>query len=283
MASTVEILFVGLCSFLNMDNSVNYMPPPSVIMHRVPTMKHVAFIAWDEAETKLDDAANLPVLRTKKGRPFIMLDAEEISLNDDFSALPTLDATFKNGVARLSKYANLSAVPVFDQRRVPIKGHLPDGAVEQAYLEFGSGTISSDWETEKEFVFRDTKTATPADATPRKYHRRVHYVFPAAANALTVVLRKFDNSAHRRLVFRPVSGTNTRVWIGNSMDIDEDLNPTPPIKNKTAIHFAAFYDTLAVQPAKVFVPVIEGTITPPVGAPPAGGSGTGYCGPDNQP
>jgi hypothetical protein len=309
MASTVEILFVGLCSFLNMENKVNYMPPPSVVMHRVdPATNHVTFIAWKESETTLDNAANLPVMRTRNQTPFIMVDAEEISLNNDLSELPTLDATFKDHVARLTKYANLAATPLFDQTRVPLPGRMPSPKVEQAYLEFGKGTVSSDWPTSRTFVFRDDEL-NAADETARTYDRRVLYTYPTAADALAIVLRKFDNSTHRRLVFRPAAGTTVRVWIGNSTDIDEDMSETPKITNDFAEHFRFFYDTLALPPATQYIPVAEdGTTTSKeararrqsaaknshtrhsaradatqLDDPPAGGSGTGYCGPDNQP
>jgi hypothetical protein len=92
---------------------------------------------------------------------------------------------------------------------------------------------------------------------------------------------KYDNSSLRRLVFKPVSGTKVTIWMGNSMDIDEDMDPNPPDTNPIASHFKFFYDTLAVKPT-IYIPIAEGNGS---NSPhnPATGNATGYCGPDGQP
>jgi hypothetical protein len=285
MATTsVEILFVGLCSFLNMNNQYSFMPPPSVVLHRTDqSMKHQAFIAWDQNSVALQNAASFPVLYTKNGTAFLKVDSEELALNDDQSAGPTFvdQTTFFKSVPRITLYGDLPQTPDFEPKHVPPKGQMPDPGAEAAYLEFGNGTISSDWQTEKQYVFRDGN-GVAMDTTARYYHRRVKYAYTASGNALVIVARKFDNSLRRKLIFKPISGTAVTVWIGNSMNIDEDMNPTPPIKNKIAAHFKFFYGTLLNPPSTLYVPVIEGPLTP-LQKPPAGGAGTGYCGPDNQP
>jgi hypothetical protein len=286
MASTsVEIFFVGLCSFLNMHNDVAYMPPPSVIMHRVSdtTMKHTPFIAWDDKLFDLQNAANFPVRHTKNGTAFLTFDGEELSLNDDQSALPDVDAaTFDKYVAHIMKYGDLSETPLFDPAHVPGPGKLPSATAEAVYLEFGSGKITSDWDTEKTYIFHNQDNNDVVDNTARKYHRRIRYAYTAGSDFVVITARKFDNSSHRKLIFKPKSGTAVTLWMGNSMNIDEDMTQMPPLKSKAAKHFAFLYETLAVKPTKIYIPVIEGDITPqtnPVG----GGSGTGYCGPDGQP
>jgi hypothetical protein len=279
MATTVDILIVGLCSFLNMHDKVSYMPPPSVILHRPPAMikMHTPYIAWKDTETTLENAGGYPVQKTTNGTKFLVLDGEELTLNDDHSGLPKIDATFDNNVASIMKFGNLQATPVFNQKLVPLKGNLPDSSKVAAYVEFGHGTISSDWQTEKQYIFRDSG-GVAVDATPRNYDRRVLYTYQADP-ALVILARKFDGSARRRLVFTPTTGTTVIVWLGNSVNIDEDMLQKPPITTTTGDHFAAFYDTLAVMPT-VLIPVLNGAAP---STQPAGGLGTGYCGPDNQP
>ncbi|MCU1229193.1 MAG: hypothetical protein JWO97_2077 [Acidobacteria bacterium] len=283
-STTVEIFFVGLCSFLNMHNDYQYMPPPSVVMHRVdPSMKHVAFIAWNDADVVLDGAANFPVRKTKNGEFFLTLDGEELSLNDDTSGMPTVDkADFDANIASIMKYGDLPETPLFDPAHVPDRGKLPNTTGEAAYLEFGKGTITTDWPTRYKYIFREQTSGTAVNTTARPYNRRIKYAYTAGSDSVVITARKFDNSSRRKLVFKPRTGTAVTLWMGNSMNIDEDMMETPPVYNKSATHFEHLYNTLAVKPTKIYIPVIDGTFTPDP-KPPGGGAGTGYCGPDGQP
>src|SRR4051794_15695609 len=112
MATTVEIMFVGLCSFLNMKNATDpNLPAPSVIVHRVPgghgaDMQHTAYIAFDRTKMKVTGATAKQV--TNSNFSFIPLDGQKLTLIDaDMTATPKIDATFDTDVARFSQYAKL--------------------------------------------------------------------------------------------------------------------------------------------------------------------------------
>jgi hypothetical protein len=148
-----------------MRDNVAYMPPPSVVAHKAA--EHVPFIAWKDSEAVFENTANIKVEQTADGTNFIVLDQEQLFLNDDQTAPPTIDTSFDDHVAHVTSYAKLSSPPVFDQDHVPLKGHLPEGRAESSYLEFGHGKIESDWDTSKLFVFRD-KNGVASDPTPRR-------------------------------------------------------------------------------------------------------------------
>lgn len=288
---TVNIRFVGLCSFLNMYDKEAYMPPPSVVLHKTPD--HMAMLAWNEQDTHLVfPVFNPPPPPSPQfGFSSVNLAGEELTLNNDMSSTPNVDSSsFGKHIATILKYGNLKSVPVFDQKHVPLPGQKPDLAAESAFMRFGDGDISSDWETQYPYIFQDK--AGNASTNSRKYHRRVTYTFDIADVALIVTADKFDQTSSRAFTFKPtVSGQPVTIWIANAMDLDEDVDPQPPVFNPAGDHFKYFYRDLADKSATIYKPVLDGVLPPappmpmsmPMSGAPARGAGTGYCGPDNQP
>jgi hypothetical protein len=278
---TVKIFFVGLCSFLNMHDKVDLMPPPSVIVHHIEN--HHPFIGWDINQTTLDNENTFAFNKTANNTHYIEFEGEELSINDDPSGDPQIDTTFDQHIASIGTYGKVGAAPVFDQKHVPLTGQEPDETEVAAYLEFGHGHIISDWQTQYPYIF--TEPVHHAQSTASKpYDRRVAYYFDTTNGALVVVARAFDNSSKRKFIFRPKApGGEVQVWIGNSMDIDYDMNPSPTITEKVASHFKYFYNDLANKKLALYVPVLDGNLPDPVTNAPVGGVGSGFCGPDNQP
>lgn len=275
MATTVEIVFIGLCSFLNIDGAQPDMPPPSVILHN-DAVHHTPYVAFDTTVVRMTGAT-----ATSLGANFAMvkLEGEELIINDDASRGPTLDASMGK-VVHLAKYSGISQ-PMWNRARIPLNGGLPEKGEVAAYLEFGSGTLSADRLSPIKWTFKDQTNNPSATQADDNFARSISYKFLSATDNLIIRARALDGGSHRKLVFTPVSGGAIKVFIGNSVKNKElkDIKFVEPAIHQAGVHFMEFYKSLDPIPRTMFIPF-------PIESNPndiQGGPDTGYCGPDGQP
>lgn len=292
MATPIDIVFVGLCTLLNVQNTDSRLPPPSVLVMRHqqtasdPVRTHVAFVAF-----KTDDLASdggftpHPVPGPDTRYQYIELDGVEIELNDDWSGPPT--PVSKPDLAIMSVYAKQQLD--FDERVVPRPGERPQDRSVGGFVQLGTGAISTARPTDCKWVFAKPGTkGDPKDA--RSYAREIRYKFHSASASPTLRLRRFDGSYEGNIQLK---SQTQALWIGSSppeqmlAEIDPDqyqkwrsTHSTTHSMTTTATHFAVFYRQLKNAPSDkdMYLPTLAETGCTEVKTP-----DVGYCGPDGQP
>lgn len=258
-----EIIFVGLCSFLNLANDIDHMPPPSVIL--TADKDHTPFIAIDPTKIKVEGVT----FGSNPPYAYIKLDGEELTFNDDRSVPPRVGFSL-SAVASLGAYGRV-ANPVWNEDYVPKKMKHPKSKQVAAYAEFGNGELTADNKTTIEWEFRDSKGNKTITG---KFARNVHYKFTPANGILYIEARSLDGTGKRVMKFTPINNAPLQIWIGNSMDITKDIKGYNPTSLEPGHHFKHFYKHLQGSPA-VFIPYPIGIV--------AKGAESGYCGPDREP
>ena len=284
MLAAAKIIFVGLCSFLNVNSTPDpNLPDASVILHRA-TMPHTPFIAIDRTKMKVTpSSAATPI--TGSNFDFIPLDGQKLTINEDTAGKPTVDTTFKTDVARLVDYAKLTSV-FLNSDRVPKRGSDPKSSEVAAFLLFGNGKLTADWPTNAEYIFKNA-TGTVVTIGPKNFARRVTYTLSGSPASVTIHEAPLMGSttSPTDLKFELVSGPDIEIWIGNAealaggsgavTGIRLDLAGFQPPTPKAADHFAEFYKSLSMPPSQILIPFPVLTS--------GGGASSGYCGPDSQP
>lgn len=287
MIAAAKVIFIGLCSFLNMSSSSDpSLPAASVILHRASMYSHIPFIAFDHNLVKVDPATATNI--TGSNFDYIPLDGLELTIAEDSGNKPTIDSSFAN-VARLADYSKATLM-TFERTRFPKRNDRPKSGAVAAYLLFGNGSISADWPTAAEYTFKNVNTGL-ASIGPRQFARRVTYTVSGASATLTIKETQLPDSTATAttLTFTSLTAADVEIWIGNSrIPVDGNNSPDPmtgmkldlvgyqPATPAAADHFAEFYASLKNGMAgDIYIPI------PVLGA--GGGSGTGYCGPDSQP
>src|SRR5690349_11452901 len=162
----VEVVFTGLCAFLNVNATNESMPDPSVILvrgddHDMPGMPgmssnndnapkhmHVAFIAYDSKTTKVSADPDVAFEDVQQAQTFkfLRLDGVQVQIEGDDPGTPNLpDNSYRDLVARKDEYWpevknkwNRDYVPE------PAMGKKPSKTAVAAYLRFGSkGNITA--------------------------------------------------------------------------------------------------------------------------------------------
>ncbi|HEX2834704.1 MAG TPA: hypothetical protein VHW00_16955 [Thermoanaerobaculia bacterium] len=284
MATSVEIIFVGLCSILNPRDQIANMPPPSAIIMR--RTNHETFIAFDSNTVTVTGVTATPISGSRFSKIDFLADGEELTFNDDRTKLPSVDNSFDD-VARFKTYSRIAS-PAWDPNFIPLRGKVPKKGVVAAYVEFGGGTLSAARKTAVLYQFALNGEALEVSKASC-FAREVHYTFTSTGDGLLIEARSLDDGSKRSMLFKPKGGSSrVEVWIGNSMDPLGDLLRLEPAKYGEGVHFGTFYesetraDNVATDPiprplkyncAGVPLPVSEGEGDPEIG----------YCGPDTRP
>ena len=242
MVTTAEIIFVGLCSFLNVKNSETTMPPPSVLVTN--EAKHISFIAWDTNTVSVDGAVDAQPLGGSS-YSYVLLGrggvGDEVMFNDDRTNAPQVDATFDQ-VASFKDYSGIAPADlVWDTDYIPAAQQQPSEKHAAGYVLLGGGTLTGDRLTKVRYEFR---SASAAEDTSKShyYAREVHYRFKPTGANLLIDTRSLDGNKKRTMILKPKNGaTNVEVWIGNSPDPISDILREEPTTCADGVHFAAFY------------------------------------------
>lgn len=222
MKSVAEIIFVGLCSFLNVHDTVKYdMPSPSVIVMNEDD--HTPFIAFDSDEVEAVDGNGKPIGNPVPGSTalkYIVLQGEELVLLNGPSGVPRVAESF-DAVASASMYAPESKSDTYDEDYVPKQNGKPKKSAVSAFLMFGGGSLGRGRLTAVPYVFQ---TVGGGDQTiAGRFAEEVIYSFPADRIRLSAVDLE-DPARTRSLAFLPKNlgqgvPTGIRVWIGAAADV----------------------------------------------------------------
>lgn len=296
----VEIIFTGLCTFLNLEDDHDDLPEPSVILVRAEGHgdhhdsgvddRHVPFIAFDSREVLVTGAADL---RKVPGAPpfrMIVLDGEEIAI-EKCEPPGKLDVgpSYATVVKRDDYWPQ--AIGSYDRDVVPQKGaaHKPLAARVAAFMRFGDGRITADNLTTHEWEFAIPELNRPAGA-PAVHRDRfaqevIYSEFPHSGDEIVMTLTKLDKPSVSR-TFRfsraPQNKQQLTLVIGNLVedDLQQAVNggvmANPRVGGR---HFELLNRTAGLKDPGP-IPVAVTTRTVRRGGPGGGGSG-GLCGPNN--
>lgn len=284
----VEIVFSGLCSFLNLRNMNGTMPEPSVILPRTPNeAPHVPYIAYDKREVELSQ-------QTGGGAPFVYvettdndfyyraLDGVEVAIEDDPVGWPVVLPSY-DLVSKKDDYWPY-AKNQWDRRFVPSGSKRPDDRFVAAFMYLGGGSISGERMTDFPWEFRDDD----GSPTVRGYYAQevVYRIYPFFSDELTIVVTRLDGQPPDEVFTfkckRP-SVRKIKLWIGNNdkTDIHRSLLRLSS-QPRQAVHFEYLNDVASVSAVGPLpVPLVPRGTFPTPSPTGGGGSDTGYCGPSN--
>lgn len=285
----LEIVFPGLCSFINMRNCNGTLPPPCVVLPQTPdAMKHIPFIAFGKADVrveKLRGSANFTDVEFAPDFSYLPLNGVDIRLLEDLRGFPRVLRSYEL-IAHKDDYWP-EAKNCWDERYFPGEDGRPDEHVVAAFMPIGGGTIAAERLTDFEWEFRN-EDGLPT--TREHYAQEVIYrIYPFRHENITLVLTRFDRSAKEPDVFRFYSQRKNvkkiKLWIGNSDSIHRALLRISGVPRK-AIHFEHLnYIASLGRKGPIPCPVVpwnlfQGPNLSNIDDPPGGGSDTGYCGPN---
>ncbi len=293
----VEIIFTGLCAFLNLSRKNKTMGDPSVILVRANHGRsrhgshkhgHVPFIAFNRKLVKVTGNKGFKRVPGAADFSYLTLDGVELTIAEDFGATLSIAPSYHQLVAKKDNYWP-KAKNSWNRDFVPKRGRKPNKNAVAAYLRFGSGEIAAGKQLDQEWIF-------PVDDNPSKHHKRrfardvVYRKVPSGDGIVTVVLTAMDTGELvRELRFARSKSSKAKVtlFIGNNT-IDDMKNAVTrqqgdsPEEGK---HFR-FLNRIAHRMGDGPIPApTQREATPlavdqPVQDQDSGGS-DGYCGPIN--
>jgi hypothetical protein len=287
-----EIVFTGLCSFLNLRNTNGTMPGPSVIMP-VTTAEapHTPFVAYDTREVAVTQTGGgepfepIPVTETVNYTDLLYrkLNGHLMTFEEDQIGWPSVLSTYDH-ISKKDDYWP-EARDQWNRDFVPLDDEFPDHRFVAAYMHLGAGVVSAERMTDFPWEFRH-EDGRP---TVRAYWAQevVYRIFPYASNALTIRLERFDGAEPvETFTFTPLrpQSKKIKIWVGNndSRDIYRALLRYSSIPRKAA-HFEYSNDVATIVGIGPVPTAIVPRRTFDPGAPDYGtGSDTGYCGPTNS-
>jgi hypothetical protein len=288
----IEIVFTGLCCFLNLRNRNKTMGDPSVILVHTPNtpgIKHIPYIAFEKSQITVDPPGDAtfqtlmatPPQNVPTNYMYRALKGVELHIEDDMPGTPEVTPSY-DFVARKDDYWPY-AKDQWNDQYVTAPGDNPDPASVEVLMRFGGGAISAERITDFEWIFRD-QSGQPA--LPAYYAQEVLYrIYPSKKPELRLHLTPLedDGTAEEVLVFKPGGPyTKIKIWIGNSDDKQIDkavLRVNPPVPDK-GIHFEYLNRVASVAQKGPIPEPHYATGRFPVSGGGAGGD-TGYCGPSN--
>lgn len=242
MATSAEIIFVGLCSLLNVrnqDTSPDKPPPSAIVMKRA---NHDTFIAFDTNKVMMTGETATPVSTSSFSAVYFKPEGEELTFNDDRTQLPIVDNSFGD-IANFNDYSRISQ-PKWVEDFIPHRNKLPKKTAVAAYVEFGGGTLAASRLTTVKYQF--TPASEPPDPDKAKcFAREVHYTFTTTGDGLLIEARSLDGAGGKRsMLFKPKgNATKVEVWIGSSMDPVSDFKRFETKEHMEGVHFATFYES----------------------------------------
>lgn len=293
----VEIVFTGLCSFLNLRNLNGTMPDPSVILPRTPQdVPHVPFIAFDKREVAVqtDGPPFETVKFTNDDFLFRAFNGQELIIREDVPGWPNILASY-DLIAKKDIYWP-EARNRWNRDFVPAENDKPKSAKVAAFMYFGGGTISAERMTDFPWKFRAEEGTPPV----RGYYAQelVYRIYPyrppgpatiqdiPAFDTLTITIRSLDDPAQQEtctFTCKRPDVHKIKLWIGNN-DKDDIHRALLRLSSRPrrAVHFKYLNDVSDIDGiGPVPTPLVPRVMFPVQGPDDGTGSDTGYCGPHN--
>jgi hypothetical protein len=226
----VDLVFTGLCSFLNVDGHNSTMGDPAVIavqspMQGMPGMaSHVAFIAYDTTITAVDDDTGfITITKAPECKYLEIPDGVEISIVNHpaviVPVIPTVDQTYYNSVVRKDDYWP-EAKDQWNRDYVPAAGNKPKSTAVKFYMRFGSGALSAGRVSDVKWRF---KRPYGSGYFEGNFAEEVVYGFSQTDSEVVVEFRSLDHPENaapvKSLRFSPIQ-TDVTIFIGNNVESD---------------------------------------------------------------
>lgn len=293
----VEIVFTGLCSFLNVRNSNKLMPEPSVILVQTKTHPegdahaghngkdhvHIPYLAFDKfrAQVNSPELFNESVPQTLDQFIFMRLNGFEVKVDGIPDGALNVDPNYDDpvkGVVRRDDYWP-EAIDKFDETYVPKKGAQPKKSAVETFMRFGSGNIAAGSRAKVDWIF------PKLDGTEfkGKFPEEVIYRFSIPGDELVVRLVDLEEPQqlqHELRFTRQPKKKKLVLHIGNNVldDMDNAVFRIRPDLVEDGDHFKFLNLTAGIL----------GAPKPKLGPPPknpkpnkGGGVRGGACGPNN--
>jgi len=303
MASAAEIVFLGLCTFLNVDHyNTRGLPAPAVALVRVdvnhathggaPIPRHVAFIAYDSNSVELTGVPDQALPDTPYR--FVVLDGEELSFTGAPAGKTRVKPSFAT-VPRQSQYWKTQLATRWNRCVAPLKGAKASSNCVAAYMPLGGGDLSAGHLTPIEWEFRET--SEDAAILRDRFAREVYYRFPLSTATIVLTTTTLDAKHQTRTMTftaKNRADKTVRLWIGNTPDthITGEILGLEPIEYTSGSHFAALKRVVAEASEAIdaIYPTPFPTMLRAPGVVARGGSAGdkrspdgGYCGPAGTP
>lgn len=307
----VEIIYTGLCVFLNLEKKNATMGDPSVILVRTDHHRHdhpethshqpwtplpdaqtehehIPFLAYDKSTTEVisgKDADWQPIADTNY--LYVPLSGVELSIAEDDRKGPfVVDGSYDNKVVKKDDYWP-AAKDQWNRAYVPERSNKPKSMVVAGFMRFHTGHIRAGKTTNQEWKFK-------VDGKSSSVHQQrfafdvVYSKVPHGEGRITILETCLEcgHLKHSHKFHPKVSGEKVTLFVGNNMQHDMKYAvmrrqaPNPAIGkhfvfiNKIADATMGLGDGPIPEPD---IPVIEGGIPNEEES-----SGTdGYCGPAN--
>jgi len=271
-----DIVFTGLCAFLNADGQNTTMGDPAVIAVQTPNDNphHIPFLAFNSTEVTVDNDTGFVVIPQAQDHKYLELGTYEIEIDGQPPAQPTVTQSYFDYLLRKDDYWP-EAKDSWDRKYVPKKGDKPSRDAVKFYMRFGAGTLRAGRIALVRWYFQRRAGAAFAG----NFAEEVVYSFTQAAGPVIIkVLNLADGTLVRTLKFDALSNGNVTLFLGNNTISDMATavarSVTVQVKDTSGEHFM-YLNAIAGQ----------GDGPTPVGINPfpGGGSGGGEngapCGP----
>jgi hypothetical protein len=313
---SVEIVFSGLCSFLNLNNINNTMPEPSVILVRTDLKivhahtdehgevvddvaslihdKHIPFLAFDSTKVLVSDARGFQ--RASRIDPnfwFRKLDGVLLTILDLKTGYPTINQNYSRVVSKDAYW--YEAKDQWNREFVPVRNDRPKKSAVHAFLPFGGGKIRSARLSRVQWKF-----ASPGKPVHIDYFAEevIYSDFVQTDTRLMIEIADLETRAPISTLTFMAREDRTdgqkdliTVFIGNNTEqgmkegFERKTDPTAQPHDGAHIVFlnqVADVNVRASAPLPVPVPKPDKPQLPQPGHEPgSGGPSAGFCGPGN--
>lgn len=279
----VEIVFAGLCSFLNPGGKNSTMGDPAVIAVQTPHgngtehhhEEHIAFIGFDSRKVEIDDDSPFEPHPDAPEFYYMPLDGVEISIVGHAAATPIIDSTFSRLIVRKDNYWP-EAKDQWNRDYVPSAGYKPKKTAVKVYMRLGSGTLGAGRVSMVRWEF-----PRPGLSSYGGYFaEEAVYHFQVGSSEVVVKLTDLESGTPAGTFrFSPAQGWqgSVELFVANNLkgDMPGTFERRVTTASKQGDHFKFLNRVADAGLGNGPIPITIGSFDPDVG----GGETSGPCGP----